>query len=93
MDTTTQTPPVASSDLVQLSCGPDCGHTAAEHTAFDQGVRDGAEFRDENPYRSPLLRFAWDSGHSVGVLNRGDKLNDSSSATPSRVGGAYETKA
>jgi hypothetical protein len=67
--------PLPASDLFG-GCPPDCGHSAAEHTAFDQGLRDGEQDQNTNPYRAPLLRFAWDSGHSVGVMNREGPPND-----------------
>jgi hypothetical protein len=58
-----------------IGCPEDCGHTAAEHFAFDEGLNAGE--KGEGPldcpadfYIHPELREAWLSGQSVGLLNR-----------------------
>lgn len=54
--------------LDNVGCHPDCGHSEAEHLAFDEGLATGrARGIDvECPYQDPLLHEAWATGHSVG---------------------------
>ena len=58
------------------SCpGPEpCGHSQAEHDAFDGGLRAGEHGAAETActFRGNL-REAWLTGHSVGVENRNSK--------------------
>lgn len=65
-------------------CPNKCGHTNAEHTAFDLGVRDGERGIDGEacPYDSVILRDAWQTGHSVGMLNRDTPATEVAPATP-----------
>jgi hypothetical protein len=55
------------------SCKQDCGHSKAEHAAFDLGIVDGEAglCSSLNPYPHDLgsLRDAWSAGHSVGAIN------------------------
>jgi hypothetical protein len=52
------------------TCPPNCGHTQAEHDAFDSGLQVGNEgLIPSNPYDTPSLREAWESGYSVGQIN------------------------
>lgn len=54
-------------------CQAGCGHTQQEHNAFDDGMACGEQYSPgevTNPYRDPKLRLAWDSGYSVGQINR-----------------------
>lgn len=55
-----------------LSCsyhnnGEHCGHTFAEHHAFDVGL--DSMLADVNPYPEGLLHEAWETGRSVGLHN------------------------
>lgn len=64
-------------------CSPECQHSEAEHDAFDLGLQAG-ESGDEypNPYTVDILRLAWDSGRSVGEMNR----QAASKAIPQKLG-------
>lgn len=55
-----------------LECGYDCGHSEEEHAAFDRGVMEGEEGvgLHDCPYAEESLREAWQTGQSVGALNR-----------------------
>jgi hypothetical protein len=53
------------------TCSDDCGHSKAEHVAFDAGVRAGERDDDDAcKYSMSHLREAWLTGHSVGSINR-----------------------
>lgn len=55
-------------------CCESCNHSQTEHDAFDAGLKAAEETPlDENPHRggeSNPLWVAWESGYSVGTLNR-----------------------
>lgn len=67
-------------ELKNGGCPPDCGHSEAEHLAFDEGVATGrARGIDvENPYDDASLADAWATGHSVGAqeYQPNDKVRD-----------------
>lgn len=46
--------------------------TLKESAAFDVGVTDGEKIgpKPMNPYQTDAEREAWETGYSVGVLNR-----------------------
>lgn len=59
-------------------CPPDCGHTEAEHAAFDRGVEDGENMR-HCPFellKEPDLWDAWHNGASVGRANLRVRLRE-----------------
>jgi len=59
---------------VDKGCRNACGHTTEEHEAFDIGVRAGELGFDSDQYPiwwSPERVEDWQTGRSVGLLNRG----------------------
>jgi hypothetical protein len=59
-----------ASNRLNLGCSENCGHSVLEHNAFDFGVECGEEDNYENPYHSPDLREAWETGFSLGICLR-----------------------
>lgn len=51
-------------------CPNNCTHTRTQHAAFDAGLRDGEHGQYQNIYITAACRFAYESGYSVGELNR-----------------------
>lgn|GEM_PF-6872182 len=57
---------------LDAACGDDCGHTQAEHDAFDAGLLAGerGDPAEDCPHTESGLRLAWLTGHDVGSGNR-----------------------
>lgn len=55
-------------NIHELECHENCGHSDAEHRAFDQGYASGFDDDDEECPFSGVLREAWLCGQSVGKI-------------------------
>lgn len=60
----------------KIECPPNCGHSEAQHRAFDDGLKAGEihGLTALNPYIRFDLKDAFEAGKSVGVLNRNKTL-------------------
>ena len=53
----------------KAECHSGCGHTEAEHEAFDAGLAAGLAGNSMCPFSGSLAHDWW-TGHSVGVIRR-----------------------
>lgn len=87
MPATPQTTVAELEDDSNGGCPPDCGHTEAEHEAFDAGVVAGRTGMPEEtcPHKVAFsdLREAWLTGYSVGALDR--RYSGASNLPPGEV--------